>query len=232
MITLAHPKLETKITFDEQYPTLLICENPHEYFHFVTDMLAEFEGTPSRFSFWDGTENVKGDKVGELLLNNFSFDLADKKIVNLMCKKLRSNYFDGTFMVEFQRVSGEIVRFLSELCKTLDFATDFNEISLDDLLKCCAVRPAMQFDSLLEKIVCYVNLLTELKGSACFVFVGLKQVLNDEDLCALYRHCKLGKAGLLLMESSKSRPLLPEERAIVITDDLCELTENFPSEEL
>lgn len=231
MITLSHPNLETKITFDEQHPTLLICENPHEYYNFVTDMIDVFDGEQSRFSFWNGSDSVKADKIGELLLNNFSFDLADKKILNLMYKKLGSNYMDGTFIVGFNKLNTDLGMFLSELCKTLDFATEFDCLSLENLLKCCSVRPATRFDNLTEKIACYINLLTELKGSVCYVFVGLKQVLTDEDLKMLYNHCRLAKVELLLLENVKSRPLLEEERAIIITDDLCEFTENFPNEE-
>ncbi len=230
MIRLSHPNIETKIYFDELHPTLLICENPHEYYNFVTDMVDEFDGGVSQFSFWDELTNIRGDKVGELLLNNFSFELADKKIVNLMYKTLRRNYLDGTFIVEFNRINSELAKFLQELCATLDFATDFGELVIDDLFKCCGVKPAATFGSLLEKIVCYINMLTELKGAFCYVFVGLKDVLDDEDLCQLYNHCRLMKVSLLLIESSKRRPLLSEERAVIITDDLCELTENFGEE--
>ena len=136
MIRLSHPNIETKIYFDELHPTLLICENPHEYYNFVTDMVDEFDGGVSQFSFWDELTNIRGDKVGELLLNNFSFELADKKIVNLMYKTLRRNYLDGTFIVEFNRINSELAKFLQELCATLDFATDFGELAIDDLFKC------------------------------------------------------------------------------------------------
>ncbi len=230
MITLAHPNLERKIIFDDQHPTLLICENPHEYYNFVTDLLTEFQGGLSQFSFWDGLDSVRGDKVGELLLNNFSFDLAEKKIVGLVCKKLRRNYLDDTFMAEFNEINCKLAAFLSDLCQTVDFSLDFEELTIDDLFKCCSVRPAAVYHSLLEKIVCYINLLTELKGSFCYVFVGLRDVLSDEDLCQLYNHCRLMKVGLLLLESNHRRPLIDDERAIVITDDLCEIHENFDDE--
>lgn len=230
MITLAHPNIETKIVFDEQRPTVLICENPHEYYNLVTDLVAEFEEGTSNFSFWKGLDQIKGEKYGDLLLDNFCFDLANKKLTALLQKRLRANYVDGSFLVEFNRINSEIAAFLHDLCRTVDFATDFEGLSIDDLLKCCAVRPATTFNGLLEKVVCYVNLFIELKKVSFFVFVGLKDVLSDEDLQQLYNHCRLMKVGLLLLESSKKRPLLPEERGIIITDDLCELTENFEND--
>lgn len=83
------------------------------------------------------------------------------------------------------------------------------------------VSQRRQFQKILQKTK---------KNPSFFVFVGLKDVLNDEDLQQLYNHCRLMKVGLLLLESSKKRPLLSEERGIIITDDLCELTENFEND--
>lgn len=60
-----------------------------------------------------------------------------------------------------------------------------------------------------------------------FVFVNLKSVLSDEKLLQVYAHCRREQVGLLLIESGKQRPLLPNERAVIITEDLCEILENY-----
>ena len=98
---------------------------------------------------------------------------------------------------------------------------------LEDLLKLCNVKPTKVYESFLEKLICYINIFTELKNIKFFIFIGLKDILSDENLILLYQHCALQKVGLLLIESSKKRNLLPMERAIIITDDLCEIVENF-----
>lgn len=116
---------------------------------------------------------------------------------------------------------------MQNLFDTVDFSLDYSEISLEDLLKACNVKPAKVYDSFLEKLICYINIFTELKSIRFFVFVGLKDILSDEDLLSLYNHCSLQKVELLLLESSKKRSLLSCERAIIITDDLCEIVENI-----
>ena len=83
------------------------------------------------------------------------------------------------------------------------------------------------YDSLEEKIICYINVLIELKKCDFFVFVNLKSVLSDEKLLQVYAHCRREQVGLLLIESGKQRPLLPNERAVIITEDLCEILENY-----
>ena len=116
---------------------------------------------------------------------------------------------------------------MQKLFSTVDFALDYEELTLESLFKACSVKPAKVYENLLEKIICYINLFVELKNVSFFIFAGLKEILNDEDLSLLYRHCELVKVGLLIIEGVKQRELLPAERAVIITDDLCEIVENL-----
>lgn len=227
MITVANPKIETQIKLSSEYASLLIVENPHEYFNFVCEMQKAMAGELSEFTFWEKTEQLQASKTGELLLNGFSFELADKKILSLLYKKLQSNYFEGEFIVDFNKINAQIGVFLQSLFQTVDFSLDYCEPDLESLLKVCEVKPSQTYRSFLEKLICYINIFSELKNVRFFVFVGLKDILSDEDLTALYHHCALQKISLFLLESSKKRNLLSVERAVIITEDLCEIVENF-----
>lgn len=227
MITVANPKIETQIELSPDYASLLIVENPHEYFHVVMEMQKAMAGEVSEFTFWDKIERLQAPKIGEMLLNGFSFELADKKILSLLYKKLQGNYLDGEFIVSLNKINAQIGGFLQALFQTVDFSLEYSEPALEDLLKACTVKPSETYSSFLEKLICYINIFTELKHIRFFVFVGLKDILSDEDLVLLYHHCALQKVSLLLLESSKKRSLLPVERAIIITEDLCEIVENF-----
>ena len=83
------------------------------------------------------------------------------------------------------------------------------------------------YETLEEKLVCYINALIELKQCEFFVFVNLKSVLSDEKLEQIYAHSRAEQVGLLLIEDGKRRPLLPCEKAVIITEDLCEILENY-----
>jgi len=190
-------------------------------------MTKSFNGELSDFTFWQDDEQIKPDKYGDMIVNAFSFDLTDKKIVTLLYKKLHNNYNESDLIPQLNKINANIGFFLQELFQTVDFALDYAELTPDDVFKICSVKPSIVYDSFLEKIICYINILVELKNTRFFVFVGLKDVLNDDDLKLLYNHCALKKVCLLLVESSKKRPLLSFERAIIITDDLCEIVENY-----
>ena len=66
------------------------------------------------------------------------------------------------------------------------------------------------------------------KNAKFFVFVNLKSVINNDELLQIYKHCKLEKVGLLLIESSE-RSRLKNEKMVIITEDLCEILVNSSS---
>ena len=51
--------------------------------------------------------------------------------------------------------------------------------------------------------------------------------MDDEKLQQVYAHCQSEQVGLLLIENGKHRALLPNEKAVIITEDLCEILENY-----
>ena len=98
-----------------------------------------------------------------------------------------------------------------------------NRAKLEVRLNSLIVRGEQEKKVFLEEI----NALIELKQCEFFVFVNLKSVLSDEKLGQIYAHCRAEQVGLLLMEDGKRRPLLPCEKAVIITEDLCEILENY-----
>ena len=103
----------------------------------------------------------------------------------------------------------------------------YDEPQPSDYLKGAGLKFAKTYDSLEEKIICYINALIELRQCEFFVFVNLKGVLSDEKLEQIYAHCRAEQVGLLLIEDGKRRKLLSCEKAVIITEDLCEILENY-----
>ena len=227
MIRLSHINVETPMVLDSNSPRTLAVENPGEYYTFVNELSDAFNGEESEFSFWSDDVRILPEKSGDIILSPFFFDATDKKIIALLYKKLQKNYLDGAFLSDFNEINARLENFLYDLCSTVGFSLEHNCLSIEDTLKVCGVKPSKNYDTLIEKLVCYINIFIELKSVSFFVLVGFRDVLSDEDLIALIDHCKLNKVGLFFLESGKCRKRLQEERKIIITEDLCEIVENI-----
>lgn len=225
--TIFHPSLDTPLTLTPAAVQLLIVENPHEFYRLAGMLDAQLGGGEGDFSFLRDGKPIVPDKEGVMISDPFHFDLNEKRIVTLLLKRLSETCRTGAAQWMLSEVNGAVERFLFELFSSVPFALTYDELSVEDLLKGANVRFEKNYDSLPEKLVCYINAMVALKGCRFFVFVHLRSVLNEADLHALYHHCAMEKIGLLLLESGNPGPLLPEERAVIITEDLCEILENY-----
>ena len=226
VIRLAHVHLETPLAISDEYVQLLIVESPTEFYNMVADLDGQFDGQEGTFAFSMDDQIISASKYGTMISDLFHFDLNDKKLLNLLYKRLESVAF-GDKLICFNELTAKTVAFLEEISFTSPFALEYDEPQPADYLKASGLKFAKVYDTLEEKIVCYINALIELKGCDFFVFVNLKSVLSDEKLEQIYAHCRREQVGLLLIEDSKRRKLLPCEKAVIITEDLCEILENY-----
>ena len=225
-IQIAHVHLETPLVLSEEYVQLLIVENPNEFYTMVSDMMAQFDGEEGTFAFSRDGRMVNPEKYGAIISSPFHFELNDKKIISLLQKRLENIAF-GEKIALFNELSAKTMAFLGELAFCIPFSLDYSEPQPIDYIKAAGVKLEKNYDTLEEKIICYLNVLIELKKCEFFIFVNLKNVLSDEKLLQVYAHCQREQVGLLLIENGKQRPLLSKEKAVIITEDLCEILENY-----
>lgn len=225
-IKVASVHLETPLIISDEFVQLLIVESPDEFFAMVSDLDKQPDGEEGVFAFSRNGELIAPSKFGTMIADVFHFGVTDKKIVNLLYKKLENISYNEKPDYYYDLVS-KTVGFMEELSYCVPFALEYGEPAPSDFFKITGLKFEENYDSIEEKIICYINALIELKNCEFFVFVNLKSVLSDERLQRVYDHCRSEQVGLLLVESCKQRATLPCEKAVIITEDLCEILENY-----
>ena len=177
-IVINHVHLETELVISSETTQLLIIENPSEFYSLVSMLYKQIEGEEGDFIFLANNQPINCSKSAFMIVDLFNFDLNDKKIVNLLYKKLEGVAINEKYakLSEFNSV---VVSFLEDLTFSVPFSLDYGEIQPIDFFKSASLKFEKTYDTLLEKIICYVNALIELKGCEFFVFVNLKSVLSD-----------------------------------------------------
>lgn len=225
MIEFVKEGIETPLTLSECYIRTLRLEGGGNFYRTVNELIALFDGEDSPFTCWDGDEMIKPAKYGDMVVNLFTFDLNDKKVLTLLYKQLEADYFNGEGILSFNEINSKIHSFILNDAFDYPFTLDVDDITFANLLKLCNVRVSSSADTLIEKLVCYINLLVSLKKSRFFIFVNIKSFLSDDELEMLFNHCINEKVALMFIESGKGKSL-PFEKSVIITEDLCELLEN------
>ncbi|MBO6263326.1 MAG: type II-A CRISPR-associated protein Csn2 [Clostridia bacterium] len=227
MIKAIIPHVETDMFLDGDHVQTLIIENAREFYNVVSELSRIFEGEEGNICFFDGEKELSPSNAGEIVLSPINIDFNDKKIVNLLYKYIEKNYFNGEHILTLNEINSTVGKLLQNISIDFPAQLSYNEISLLEILKASGLKFELNYESLIEKIICYLNILIALKNIKFFVFVNIKSYLSDEDILFLSKHCKAEKIGLFLIEGAKTRTLLKNEKAVIITEDLCEIVENY-----
>lgn len=228
MIKIVHPHLEMPLIVGGDKVQLFIIENPNEFYRVVRELGEQFNGEEGDFYFTENDKQISPSVFGDFVESLFSLDMNGKRQINLLYKLLEKETFLTDHSALFGHINVSVCKFFSALFGEQPFSLCYQELSPMDLFKMSDIRFEENYSNLTEKIICYINEMIALKKSKFFVFINLKSFLSDEDLLLLYHHCCMEKVGLLLLESSRLRPLLLEERATIITEDLCEILVSNP----
>ena len=227
MIKAASVTFETPLILDPEHPMLLIEENPAEFRRIVAALDAQFNGGDDEFVFTEDGGRIKAAVRGAFVRDCLGLDMSDKKITSAIFKAAERSFNDGEYLTELNRINAEVCRFIGDITYDFPYAVEYDEGNLADYLKLVGLRAAENYESYPERLICFTNLMSGLRFSDFMVFVNLKSYMTDEELTKYYAHCASEKISLLLLESHKARKLLPCERAVIITEDLCEITENI-----
>ncbi len=219
--------LETPIELKENSVVSLNIENGSYFYNVVCEIKKLFNGEDSILSFWSDGKMSVPSKSGDLIDDFFDFGANDKKIINLLYKKIDALTNAGDGIVKINEINEKIYNLYADVFQEFPFLLDSSALAMPELLKATDVKFVEYYSSFVEKFVCYVNVLAELKNIKFLVCVNLKSVCSCDDFTEIFKHCQREQISLFLIESGAVKYTVQEERAIIITEDLCEIVENI-----
>lgn len=227
-LKLISRELELPIILSEEYVRLLIIENPTLFYNIVSQLNSQINGGSGSFVLFSDNQEISVESNGELIYDYYNFDFNDKKLLSLLYKTIEKEV--ASYHIEkIHQANTYLNCLMMDILEDLPFAFSLDDITTNALLKALAVKFEVDYETLEEKIICLINILIELKKCKFIIFVNLKSILSDEQLLHIYHHCNLEKICLLLIENSQLRTKLSMEKALIVTEDRCEIVDSYPN---
>ena len=95
------------------------------------------------------------------------------------------------------------------------------EGNVTDLFKQLDVKFETNPENLLEKLIDYICVISEVFGKKVFVLVNMKSYFTKDELNMLYKKMFYEKIYLLLIENHDNNDIIEEERVTIIDKDMC-----------
>lgn len=220
---LCHEDFENIFEIRPGQVNVLIIENENLFYRYCLELHQQTEGEDGRFFLSEGEKSISLSKYAMLIDSYLDFNFNEKKILTKLTQQLKSTasekyYFEVT---EIAQLWGSLFEKLSlESCCNLEYSTD-DTLSL--LFKGFDIKIDMDsFDSLLDELISYMRVWSEIMGIKCFFFVNLKSYFTPQELCIFYHDCSLHEYCIFLIEN-QTKPSIEGEINLLIDRDLCEI---------
>lgn len=217
---LRHENYDFEMKFQENQINILVIEKQQVMANLVQDMYLQCNGKEGGFILSDIDKIVPIDKSIELILEPFSINCNNKKIMNKLYQEL-TELAKETLIRERMELNFQLTAFLEQLLQEVPYHLSYkDEHEVQDILKFADVKVDSEGETLLEKIVDYLRVINQICRCSICVFVNLKSFLSKKDLQHLYEFANYQKMHLVLMESCE-RERIEGEKTFIIDQDEC-----------
>lgn len=217
---LVNKNYNLEIGLEENKVTVLTVENADVYTKIVGDIWNQTNGNEGAFILSE-CEKIKNiSKEMDCIINPFSLDCNNKKIVTRLYQELKIQA-DNVLQEETSQLNANIIEFLDRLLLTVPYNTTYEfDMDMANLLKIYSVGIEAKGEKLIDIIVEYLKVMSQLCNIQIFVFVDLKHYLSTEELRQLYQELFYIKIYLIVIEPSQTERL-ENEKSWIIDKDLC-----------
>lgn len=165
--------------------------------------------------------NMKSNCI--MLLDLFNFDFNSKKILNklyeIIEEKIKLNQ-DLELDNYVLNIRNYLIQEINELPFEFSMKTD---LDISEVLKLFNVKiDTINYESILEKIEYYIDLLSTLKIADIIFVPNLKEYLDNNELIELYKYSLYSNIKLVIIER-KNNEKLEYERIWKIDENYCDV---------
>lgn len=220
---LVHADLDSVFSFDKNGVIEWIIESPALFSKYVQELYAQYNGSEGNFILSDNGKELKLVKELELIINPFTLNINDKKILT----KLYTELSNLAYMEEMYIQTREAMSNLQNYFMTLEqlspyiLETDM-EIKVIDIFKAIGVKPAVSNGDFFERLIQYIKLSAQIMQKRLVVLVNIRSYITDLQLEQLIETAAYSEILLLLIENCQ-RDFSNQLFRYIIDVDGCEI---------
>lgn len=218
---LIYEHLENTISWKKEEIPVIIIENVNYKNKFINDLFLQSK-TNNDAPFYISNEAIKNDRLNfETIINPFELNVNHVTILNRL-RKVYEELIQEDFF-ELSELTKDISTYLNNLALSLPVNIEWEgDLNIKRLIQLFELTVLDDSTKLLEQIINYLQVNTQLGMRNLFVFLNLKQFLSQEELDELYLFIQYEEIFLILIENQNNETGNNSvEKQFIIDDDLC-----------
>ncbi len=222
---LHFPNFETDILCDAEKVSILQIADRVLFANIVQSLISK-EGSEAKepYLILEDNRELKCCDHLLVLLNPFSLPWRERNMITVLHNRISDLVSEDEQVKEvFEQAGQKVLREFGALAFQLQGSYDFSlEWDSRKFLKAFDYSVQCNSDSLLDNLISFLEVASDLFPEKLIVLVNIKLFLNSSELIQLYEEAISLKIRLLLLETVKDSRVLIAERKMVIDQHFLE----------
>ena len=215
---LANSKFFETLEFECGSQTLVV-ENVELLRTIILQLKFQINNKIGDFILSDNDEILDISKNILLITDVFEISGLSKQLKNKLQQYVESSYDNDDL---YQDVYQKLIEFGNDLTNSSPYPLCFNqEISKFDIIKLLDIQFEHNYSSLLEEVIDYIDIFSQIIKTKLFVFVSLRSFLTDEEFNNFMKIMVYKGIRVLLIERYLSLDNGINNNVHIIDKDLC-----------
>lgn len=200
----------------------LIIENQKLMYSLLMDIQGQMNGFNGRSVLSEKDKELPMAKNLELLTHFVPFDINQKSLLNKTASVLESIAVSDEYYEETMELLSKIEEYMLRLSFHMDSDLICDGTTINSLVKASGIRFKDEYDSLAEKLIDYMELVTSLDRRKLFITVNLRSFIDDDEAQRFVDTLISHQFHVVMIESNE-HPLLDHEQRYIVDYNLCEI---------
>lgn len=215
--------LENSLEIKSKTINTLVIEDTHYFSLFLKGLIESTEIESDEFELIEDYKTVDMTKYVEVIFDIFNLEANSANILKKMYVELEEDLNTQEVYTKKVELESVIANITDELIYRSRFSLKTGEINYQNLFKAIEIEFDYEKNSVLERLIEYIKVTSELLKTKVYIIVNLDSFLSEEELVELEKFLLYNDVKVLALQNTIRREVKPSENLRIVDKDLCEI---------
>lgn len=201
----------------------LVIEDTKYFSQFLKAFIETLNKQNEEFELIEDLKKLDISKFTEIIFDLFNIEANSANILKKLYAELISDINSEEMYSKMMDMESSIMNVIDDLIYRSRFSLKMEEINYQDLFKAAGIQFDYDKTSIIERVIEYMKVTSELLNKKLFILVNLDSFLSEEDLLELIKFLSYNEIKALALQNKITREVIPCENLRIIDKDLCEI---------
>ena len=215
--------LENSLEIKSKTINTLVVEDTRYFSIFLKGLIESTEIESDEFELIEDYKTVDMTKYVEIIFDIFNLEANSANILKKMYSELEEDLNTQEVYTKKVELESIIANITDELIYRSRFSLKAGEINYQNLFKAIEIEFDYEKNSVLERLIEYIKVTSELLKIKVYIIVNLDSFLSEEELVELEKFLLYNDIKVLALQNAIRREVKPSENLRIVDKDLCEI---------